>query len=42
MSDQVTLIVQFAGTAVVSLVLSIVPRRGLQRCFNNISVSMLV
>ena len=42
MSDQVTLIVQFAGTAVVSLVLSIVPRRGLQQCYNNISVFMLV
>ena len=42
MSDQVTLIVQFAGTTVVSLVLSVVPRRGLQQCYINISVFILV
>ena len=42
MSEQVTLIVQFAGTAVVSLVLSVGPRRGLQQCYSNISVFILV
>ena len=42
MSDQVTLIVQFAGNHWVYLVLSVVPRRGLQQCYNNSSVFILV
>ena len=43
MSDQFPLLVQFAkGTHCVSLILSVVPRRGLQQCYNNISVFILV
>ena len=42
LSDQVTLIVQFAGNHCGVLALSVVPRRGLQQCYNNISVFILV
>ena len=36
-------LVQFAGNHCgVSLVLSVVPRRGLQQCYNNVSVFILV
>ena len=44
MSDQVTLycLVQFDGNHCVSLILSVVPRRGLQQCYNNISVFILL
>ena len=42
LSDHVTLMISPLGTTVVFLVLSVVPRRGLQQYYNNISVSILV
>ena len=42
MSDHVTLMTSSLGTTVVFLVLSVVPRRCLQQCYNIISVSILV
>ena len=43
LSDQVPLIVQFAGNHCgVSYIVCIVPRRGLQQCYNNILVFILV
>ena len=42
LSDQVTLIVQFGGNHCGVLASCIVPGRGLQQCYNNISVFILV
>ena len=50
MFDQITLLFSsvleltsvFDGNHCVSLILSVVPRRGLQQCHNNISVFILV
>ena len=42
MSDQLPPLVQSDGNHWESLVLSVVPRRGLQQCYNNISVFILV
>ena len=42
MSDQLSPLVQFDGNHCVSLVLGVVPRRGLQQRYNNISVFILV
>ena len=41
LSDELTLVVQFAGNHCGVCSLSVVPRRGLQQCFNNISVFIL-
>ena len=42
LSDEVTLIVLFDGNHCGVLALSIVSRRGLQQCYNNILVFILV
>ena len=43
LSDEVTLLVQFAGNHFGVLALSVVvPERGLQQCYNSISVCILV
>ena len=43
LSDELLPRVQFAGNHCgVSLVLSVVPRRGLQQCYSNVSVFILV
>ena len=36
--DELTLLVQFGGNHCGVLALSVVPRRGLHQCYNNISV----
>ena len=38
LSDELTLLVQFGGNHCGVLALSVVPRMGLQQCYNNISV----
>ena len=40
--SELTLLVQFGGNHCGVLALSVVPRRGLQQCYNNISVFILV
>ena len=42
LSDELTLLVQFAGIHCGVLALSVVQGRGLQQCYNNISVFILV
>ena len=42
LSDELTLLVQFAGNHCGVLALSVVPGRGLQQCYNSISVFILV
>ena len=42
LSDELTPLVKFAGNHGSVLALSVVPRRGLQQCYNNISVFILV
>ena len=42
LSDEVTLLVQFAGNHYGVVALPVVPGRGLQQCYNNISVFILV
>ena len=42
LSDELTLLVQFAGNHNGVLALSVVPGRGLQQSYNNISVFILV
>ena len=42
LSDELTLLVQFAGSHYGVLALSVLPGRGLQQCYNNISVFILV
>ena len=41
-SDELTLLVQLGGNHCGVLALFVVPRRGLQQCYNNISVFILV
>ena len=42
LSDELPPLVQFAGNHCGVFALSVVPRRGLQQCYNNISVFILV
>ena len=42
LSDELTLLVQFAGNHCGVLALSVVLGRGLRQCYNDISVFMLV
>ena len=42
LSDELSLLVQFGGNHCGVLALSVVSRRGLQQCYNNISAFILV
>ena len=42
LSDEVTLLIQFDGNHYGVVALSVVPGRGLQQCYNNILVFILV